>query len=164
MIQRIQTVYLFVIAVIAVVLLWLPVMSFTTAPEAAQQHLATFSAIDGFDDEPVTDEYEVEPYHLKGDWGLMAITCLIAALAMVDIFLYKRRILQARLNIFLAVLCVGYYGMMAVYAWFVKMNFMMTWHILPSASIPLICLVLTLMATRAILKDEALVRAADRIR
>jgi len=44
------------------------------------------------------------------------------------------------------------------------MNFGLDWHIMPAACVPLVCMVLTLMATRAILKDEALVRAADRLR
>ena len=82
----------------------------------------------------------------------------------MDIFLYKKRLLQARLNIFLALLCLGYYGVLAIYIWQAKLALGVDWHILPWASIPLICFVLTLMATRRILKDEALVRATDRIR
>ena len=65
---------------------------------------------------------------------------------------------------FLALLCLGYYGVLAIYIWQAKLALGVDWHILPSASFPLISFVLTLMATRRILKDEALVRAADRIR
>ena len=102
---------------------------------------------------------------LNGLWGLLLTTLCIPVLALVDIFLYRKRILQARLNIFLAVLCVGYYGILAMFIWFAKMNLGTTeWHLYAWSGIPLICLVLTLMATRRILKDEALVRAADRIR
>jgi hypothetical protein len=61
-------------------------------------------------------------------------------------------------------LCLGYYGVLAIYIWFAKMNLETIWYIKPWASIPSVCLVLTIMATRRILKDEALVRAADRIR
>jgi hypothetical protein len=82
----------------------------------------------------------------------------------VDIFLYRKRILQARLNIFTVMLCLGYYGVLALYIWLAKMSMGLEWHLIPWASIPLVCMILTLMATRAILKDEALVRAADRIR
>jgi hypothetical protein len=38
------------------------------------------------------------------------------------------------------------------------------WYITFWAAIPLVNIVLTMMATRRILKDEALVRAADRLR
>jgi hypothetical protein len=95
---------------------------------------------------------------------LLLTTALIPLLAFIDIFLYKKRILQARLNIFLVMLCLGYYGVLALYIWLATLSMNVEWHILPYASLPLICLVLTLMATRRILKDEALVRAADRIR
>lgn len=102
---------------------------------------------------------------LNGIWGLLLTTLCIPVLALVDIFLYRKRILQARLNIFLSVLCVGYYGILAMFIWFAKMNLGTTeWHLYVWSGIPLICLVLTLMATRRILKDEALVRAADRLR
>ena len=101
---------------------------------------------------------------LQGLWGLFITTALIPLLAFSDIFLYRKRLLQARLNIFLAMLCLGYYGVLAIYIWQAKLALGVDWHILPYASFPLICFVLTLMATRRILKDEALVRAADRIR
>ena len=89
---------------------------------------------------------------------------LIPLLALIDIFLYNNRLLQARLNIFTVMLCLGYYGVLAIYVWLARTALGVDWHILPWASIPLVCLILTVMATRRILKDEALVRAADRIR
>ena len=164
MIQRIQTVYLLLVVIAAMLLLWQPVLSFTTPEEAEVQHFATLSAVHGLQEQALWDNADQEPVTLQGTWGLLVTTALIALLALVDIFLYNKRILQARLNIFLACLCVGYYGVLAVYAWFVRMNLAMDWHVLPWAGLPLVCLVLTLMATRAILKDEALVRAADRLR
>ena len=95
---------------------------------------------------------------------MLLTTALIPLLALIDIFLFKKRLVQARLNIFTVLLCLGYYGVLAIYIWLAKMSLGVDWHILPWASFPLICMVLTLMATRRILKDEALVRAADRIR
>ena len=170
MIQRIQTIYLLLIVIAAVVLLWMPVLSFTTAEDAGLQRIATLSAVHGLQEQALVESAEstpapdAQPLTLNGTWGLLVTTALIALLALVDIFLYNRRILQARLNIFLACLCVGYYGILLMYVWFAKMNLGLEWHILPWAAVPLVCFVLTLMATRAILKDEALVRAADRIR
>ena len=83
---------------------------------------------------------------------------------LVIIFLFKKRLAQARLSIFLALLCVGYYAILFVYVWFGKHTVASEWDILFGACIPLICFVLTLMAVRRILKDEALVRSMDRIR
>ena len=150
MIQRIQTLYLLAIVILGICLIWLPVVQLVTPQEASELQIWELSAVGGAP--------------LQGLWGLLLTTLLIPVLALVDIFLFKKRLLQARLNIFLALLCLGYYGVLAIYIWLAKMSMGLDWHIMPSASIPLVCFVLTLMATRRILKDEALVRAADRIR
>ncbi len=150
MIQRIQTLYLLAVVALGIALIFLPVLQLVTPEEATELHIYELSAMGGAP--------------LQGLWGLLLTTILIPLLALVDIFLYKRRILQARLNIFLVMLCLGYYGVLAIYVWQAKLALGVEWHILPYASFPLICMVLTLMATRRILKDEALVRAADRIR
>ena len=150
MIQRIQTLYLLVVVALGLALIWLPVVQLVTPEEAETLQVWELSALGGAP--------------LQGLWGLLLTTALIPLLAFIDIFLYKKRILQARLNIFLVMLCLGYYGVLALYIWLATLSMNVEWHILPYASFPLICLVLTLMATRRILKDEALVRAADRIR
>jgi len=150
MIQRIQTLYLLAVVALGIALIWLPVVQFVTPEEAAELQIWELTALGGAP--------------LQGLWGLLLTTALIPVLAFVDIFLYKKRLLQARLNIFTVLLCLGYYGVLAIYIWLATMSMNVEWHILPWASFPLICFVLTLMATRRILKDEALVRAADRIR
>lgn len=150
MIQRIQTLYLLAIVILGITLCFKPVIQLVTPEEAAELQVYELSALGGAP--------------LQGLWGLLVTTALIPLLALVDIFLYKKRLLQARLNIFLALLCLGYYGVLAIYIWQAKLALGVDWHILPWASFPLVCFVLTLMATRRILKDEALVRAADRIR
>ena len=150
MIQRIQTLYLLAVVALGIALIWLPVVQFVTPEEAAELQIWELTALGGAP--------------LQGLWGLLLTTALIPVLAFVDIFLYKKRLLQARLNIFTVLLCLGYYGVLAIYIWLATMSMNVEWPILPWASFPLICFVLTLMATRRILKDEALVRAADRIR
>ena len=150
MIQRIQTLYLLAVVALGITLCFMPVVQLVTPEQAAELQIWELGALGGAP--------------LQGLWGLLVTTALIPLLALVDIFLYKKRLLQARLNIFLALLCLGYYGVLAIYVWLAKMSLGVDWHLIPWAAIPLICFVLTLMATRAILKDEALVRAADRIR
>ncbi len=150
MIQRIQTLYLLAVVALGIALIWLPVVQFVTPEEAAELQMWELTALGGVP--------------IQGVWGLLVTTILIPLLALIDIFLYNKRILQARLNIFTVMLCLGYYGVLAIYIWLAKMSLGVEWHILPYASFPLVCMILTLMATRRILKDEALVRAADRIR
>ena len=150
MIQRIQTLYLLAVVALGIALIWLPVVQLVTPEDAAELQVYELSALGGAP--------------IQGVWGLLVTTILIPLLAFIDIFLYRKRLLQARLNIFTVMLCLGYYGVLAIYIWLAKMSLGVEWHILPYASFPLVCLILTLMATRRILKDEALVRAADRIR
>lgn len=150
MIQRIQTLYLLAVVALGITLIFMPVVQLVSPETASELQVYELSALGGAP--------------LQGLWGLTLASSLIPLLALVDIFLYKKRILQARLNIFTVMLCLGYYGVLAIYIWLAKMSLGLEWHIIPWASIPLVCMILTLMATRAILKDEALVRAADRIR
>jgi len=152
MIQRIQTLYLLLVVVLGITLCFVPVLQFVTPEEAEALQIWEVGAFN----------YGNVP--LQGLWGLTLTTLLIPLLALIDIFLYRKRLLQARLNIFSIMLCLGYYGVLAIYGWLAREAMNLDWHVLPWASIPLICLILTLMATRRILKDEALVRAADRIR
>ena len=150
MIQRIQTIYLLLVVALGVALIWLPVVQLVTPEEAADLQIWELSALGGAP--------------LQGLWGLLLTTVLIPLLALIDIFLFKKRLVQARVNIFSVMLCLGYYGVLAMYIWLAKMSLGVDWYLTVWSAIPLICLVLTLMATRRILKDEALVRAADRIR
>ena len=161
--QRIQTIYLLVVVILGITLCFEPILSFDTLTEDGVQRIWHLTPT-GFTE---ITETGLEPVSMSGIWALCIVTVLIPLLALVDIFLYKKRILQARLNIFLAVLCLGYYGIMGIYVWHCKANLHfdpLNWHMTASMMIPVICFVLTLMATRRILKDEALVRAADRIR
>ena len=160
MIQRIQTLYLLLVVALGITLCFVPVLQFVTPENAEVVRVWELSAM-GLTETTINDLPAVE---LNGLWGLLLASALIPLLALIDIFLYNKRLLQARLNIFSALLCLGYYGVLAIYVYLAKVVLMAEWYILPWACIPLVCLVLTIMATRRILKDEALVRAADRIR
>ena len=164
MIQRRQTLYLLTIVILGVILCFVSVLQFTTAEEDAVKRMFFLSA---FGLEEVTDmtSQGLESVAFQGIWGLLLTSALIPLLALVDIFLFKNRVLQARLNIFLAVLCIGYYGILLMYVWFIRRAVdVADWNVCFGACIPLVCFILTLGATRLILKDEALVRAADRLR
>ena len=148
MLQRIQTLYLLLVVILGTLLCFFSPVDFLLPEATDYVHMNLFSC-------------------LRAGWQTVpfAISILvIPVLALVDIFLYRKRILQARLNIFTVVFCLGFYAIMAVYIWFAKKTLDATPYITIWASIPLISMILTLMATRRILKDEALVRAADRIR
>ena len=161
MIQRIQTLYLLLVVILGTLLCIFPPVEFLL-PEA-------------------TDYVSL---HALDKWPLAVMSIAIPLLALVTIGLYKRRLLQVRLNIMNVVLCLGYYALLALYvAYIVKgyeplgavscelstVNCQLStvnceWYLTMWSAIPLVNVVLTMMATRRILKDEALVRAADRLR
>lgn len=164
MIQRRQTLYLLMVVILGTILYFCDVIQFTTLENSQEQRMFLLSAQGLEEVTPELDYSASEPVALKGLWGLTVITLLIPFLALVDIFLYKKRLLQARLNILTAVVCGGYYAMVFMYVWFMRHQIKVDWNICFGACLPLVCLVFIIGATRLILKDEMMVRAADRIR
>ena len=160
MIQRIQTLYLLLVVALGITLCFVPVVQFVT-PEGAEVVRAWELTALGMTETTVS---ELPAIQLNGLWGLLLASALIPVMALVDIFLYNKRLLQARLNIFTIMLCLGYYGVLAIYIYLAKLMIDVDVYVMGWACLPLVCLVLTVMATRRILKDEAMVRAADRLR
>ncbi len=166
MIQRLQSIYLLLVVILGVLLYFQPVIQFTSPVHDGVQRMFELSPT-GLTE--LTDEYSyaasgLEPVTLQGVWGLALATLLIPALSLIIIFLYRKRLWQARLCLLQALLCIGWYGVLLIYIWFGRHNVARDWDVLFGACIPLINCVFTLMAMRRILKDEALVRAADRLR
>ena len=150
MIQRIQTLYLLLVVILGTLLCFFPPVEFLM---------------------PAATEYI--PLTAFDKWPLAVMNVIIPLLALVVIFLFKRRLLQVRLNIMNVVLCLGYYAMLALYIAFIVKGYEpladntlsgAEWYLSVWTAIPLVNIVLIMMATRRILKDEALVRAADRLR
>jgi hypothetical protein len=91
-----------------------------------------------------------------------------ALLPLVTVFFYKKRMVQVRLLAAEFVLLVGSIGMMAWYVWQVwrdviaemSSNFYFSfWPLLM-----IVALITNLFAVRGVMRDEILVRSADRIR
>ena len=154
MIQRKQTVFLFLGALISLVCLCMPLGYYidTTNHALGQQHqlfnLWIANADGGHD-------YSVCP---------LALVLFVAMdMAVYNIFLFKNRMVQSKICLFNILLIIGWYAVLALYT-FVLNDGMGTFK--PGFAIILaaVSLILYVMARKAILADEALVRAADRIR
>lgn len=95
---------------------------------------------------------------------------LAAVLPLVTIFLFRRRLLQIRLCAVEMVLLIGALVMEAVYYFRLKALFADLATTTAHASLklpmifPLLALFFVFLASRAVFRDEMLVRAADRIR
>ena len=93
-------------------------------------------------------------------WPLFIIQALAAALSLYTIFIYKKRPLQAKLCLVTILIHFAWYILLAALIHQGKAD-----QNLPIvACFPLIAAILCFMARKAILADERLVRAADRIR
>lgn len=102
----------------------------------------------------------VQPTYLL----LAALSALIIGLSVFNIFQYKNRRRQIRLaNWGVALVVVWYIAYIAV-GTLLTSDLGMSFSPALCAALPFVSLIFTLLARRAIQKDEALVRAADRIR
>lgn len=151
MIQRIQSVYLFLALVACVACLCMPIASIESAVMGAWDTMYNLWMVD----EKGQKAFVV--------WPLFAILLLTCPISLFTIFMYNNRKMQARMCVFNIFLLLGWYAVYAAYVLtFPKEGDTTT--ILLAACFPLIAIVLLFMARRGILHDEALVRAADRIR
>lgn len=154
MIQRIQTLYLLIVAILMALTLFLPLAWF--ASDAGEFTLRAFGL------ETAAGEVAQPTSYL----GILLV--LVCLLPLVVIFLYKRRLLQIRLCVAEAVLLVGAVVMEGIYyflGWRVFSDLAFhTQGFKPAIALPLVCLLFVYLAARAIFHDELMVRAADRIR
>lgn len=150
MIQRKQSVFLLIAFIVSVVCLCLPLGSFE--PQAMGVSFKMYNLVvvlgSGAD------------YSVCGLFGLLLISGIIS---LATIFLYKNRMLQSRMclcNLFLLVAWYVVFGVMTRNVISADTAF----HVSFAACLPAVAIILNFMARTAIIKDEKLVRAADRIR
>ncbi|MCX6245452.1 MAG: DUF4293 domain-containing protein [Bacteroidetes bacterium] len=156
MIQRIQSFYLFVVAVACGSLFFFPMIEYIDPLKGTYKLFAT--GMKYFMETPVTIFF----------WETFPLLVLILGsmiLALATIFLYKNRRLQFRLvsiNVLLNVLLVAL--VFILYSRIYETRFQIHSSYQFGIYIPLISLVFLVLATRAIRKDEALVKSTDRLR
>ena len=152
MIQRIQSVYLLLVAILMVVALCLPVGQFI-GPDGIAAHV--------FKPLGVT----LADGNFQSTWGLFGILLLSAIIALCTIFLFRNRMLQVRMTVFGSLLLIGYYIAFFAFMFILKndlnaMAFQLGWAL----CLPAVCIILNYLAFRAIYRDELMVKAADRLR
>lgn len=137
MIQRVQTVYLFIAAIAAMLTLFLPLAVIKATEEAAK-------------DPVIATEY----------MPLMLLAFVMVSVALGAVFLYSNRPLQAKIGIMGFLTGIGFAAAFAALhaADFSNMQFT------AGTGMPVLFLIMVLLAIRAIKKDEKLVKSADRFR
>lgn len=149
MIQRKQTLFLLAALIATVVCLCMPVATFLPQGLGASQPMYNLWVVEGSGN------------HNFAPWPLFAVLLFTTPINVMAIFGYKNRRQQARLCTVCIGLIVGWY---IAYAFLSQVldfgTFKVTWQ----AALPFVAFVCYYLARRGILADEALVRAADRIR
>lgn len=149
MIQRIQTLYLLIVAALMALTLFLPLAWFGVGGEQFDLYAFALRASSG--------EVMRPPVYT----GIVLVAACV--LPLVTIFLFKRRLLQIRLCVVEMVLLAGAEVMLAAYYFFGHgaTDFQ---GMKPAIALPLVSLLFAWLAARAIFRDERLVRSLDRIR
>ena len=152
MIQRIQTVYLLVATILMGSIFIYPFAELLGAD--SQLFIYSFNGL-SIENEEGLYMLTIPPIIL------LVITVLIS---FISIFLYKKRVIQMRLNSFNIILMIGYLGLNYYYIqnFSKQLDGIVSYEI--TAIFPFVAVILTYLAIRAIGKDEALIRSMDRIR
>lgn len=154
MIQRIQTVYLFIAAVLVAVANFFPL-----AHCYVGQGFYTITSMG-------VEACGVPEFAGSGVWMLCASGAWAASLALIlyAIFAYKDRIKQMKTCVYAILAILVFYVLFGVEVWTVNSETGVFPDLGIIAELPLIALILIFLAGRAIKRDEDMVRAADRIR
>lgn len=156
MIQRIQTVYLFMAVLITAITFFTPLARFTTGVPEAYYTLYGLSL----------KEFGLPPYSGTSthSWVITFLSAAYILTTAIAIFSYKNRQKQLRrINIAFGLLCC-YYAYFAFACYAISTQTGTGYAFAPCCLLPLLSGVFAWLAAKAIRRDEALVRAADRIR
>lgn len=155
MIQRIQSLFLFLVFVSGLATFFFPIASFW-----GSMYVIKLSAL-GVE----------EQFQYDAEWPntilLPVVLGLISFLAFVTIFLYKRRMVQVRLIRFNLLLNIVYLGL--IFFYYVPELEALTqtnadYISEPGIYLPIASVIFLILANRFIMKDEKLIRSADRLR
>lgn len=153
MIQRIQSVYLFIITILMILPPCTPIAQLIV-PAGGIFEFYSYGVI----------QIEGQPALKVYYWTLLSINIIAILIPFITIFLYKRRRWQVRLCLIEIILCLFFFALM----WYDLNRFANDAEISIMYKIgfilPVISAILGYLALRGVLKDIQLIRSYDRIR
>jgi hypothetical protein len=156
MIQRIQTLYLSIALIACISLFFFPITRYFNDVQGT--YVFYITGVQYMIDPPITVNFWLT-------FPLIIIVVSSAFLTLAAIFLYKKRGVQLWFVNIAFLLQVAL--IILVFLYYIN-HFETLFKTRPSYQfgifVPLICLICIVMASRAIRKDEALVKSADRLR
>lgn len=150
MIQRKQTIFLFLALVATIVCLCLQIGWWEPQGMGTDIRLYNLWIVDGQQATSFTP------------WGLFAILLITCPIDIVAIFDYHNRRRQARFCMFSMLMMIGWYIVYGVFSKLLVADG--TFHMSFAAFLPFVSFVLLWLARRGVVADEKLVRSMDRIR
>ncbi len=155
MIQRVQSIYLFLVVVLMSFMMLSPIAVFDLQDGSILHYLC-------FGVKKITGD---DSQKILSTWPNLLLVLVIAILNLYTIFLFTNRILQMRLTIYNMLLMVGMVVLIYYYYHVITKKFPIISHSLKFAAIiPVICVILNLLAFRGIRRDELLVKSYERLR
>ena len=157
MLQRIQSVYLLLAAIAMAVTFFFPLADAIGSTDSLL--LYTFKV-----ESLVPDQVPNLPVYFM--WPLMGITIIVLLFSFMTIFLYKTRMRQ--LN-FIRICVILLVVLIALFFFYYSPELEaasggVTVYKVPGAYLPVASLIFLVLASRAIISDEKLIRSADRLR
>lgn len=153
MVQRIQSIYLLITAILMAVTIFSPLANLV--PENTDNGFIFYT----WGIETLTGTMFLRT------WGVITFTVLCTVLPFVNIFLFKNRKLQMRIGNIITFLILFLYVTIGVYAFSIMgENSLILSSIKYGTILPLIALVCNILAILQIRKDEKLIQSLNRIR
>src|SRR5688572_32438506 len=153
MIQRIQSVFLLLLAIAMIVLLFLPIWS-ETVPQTNQELELTAFQLTNNAAANATSTSSIAI-------GIIAI--ISACVALYEIFQFKNRLTQMKLGMLNSLLIAALLGAIIYYSLYVgeEINPAIEGEREPGFYVPVVALLLNALSNRFIRRDEQLVRSVD---
>jgi len=152
MIQRMQSVYLFLVFIVAVVLMFFPLATFNLGDSIFQMNMMGFSGADHLD------------FELPNVMAIGIFAALLGILALFTIFQFKNRKLQIKLNMVNMLINFGLLGSIFIYAGSIAKELHIDADYDIAAYFPVVSVLLLILANRNIRADEKLIRQSERLR
>ncbi len=154
MIQRIQSVYLLLVIALSILTALFPLAEFISTADNAIYEMK------------LSGVYNLNAEHgmVFNTAGLLTVLLGVFLLAVAELFLYKKRVLQIRLGVFSMLLLIGFYLLFGFLTFLFTDDLKADVHLKFVLGLPFICLILEYLAVRAIGRDEALIRSLNRLR
>lgn len=158
MIQRIQSVFLLLAAIMMGLTAFLPLLDLSFLVSTGSDAADSFKTLYSYGIGEFAGEFPT--------WGIFTFGILGALLSLISIFLYKNRKRQLNACYITVLSIILYYVTSMVYlnSYVSKIPAEFTFSIQVGIILPVVALIFVLVAILRIKKDEKLVRSLDRIR